>query len=779
MLRLTGLLLATLLFASTATGQARPTSYADFDASIAPSDGAALKSEIESGVNNYIYLRRGYYVVNNPVVIDRTTSLYLHGADRMYTVLVAANPSQPMFIVKNAPLLNFAGLHFFPNRNSVSSLNARAILTENTQPVVFEMLDCVIDQSALEIGGPGQYQLQAPIFNPGGRADSSLMINHPGADVFVFGGDGDNGKEALRVADFAFVWQKQGRLRIYATTFEAGLGPADIRIESGSSIGPHVIANVRSEGVNGALYRSGAVSRLLYVPSTSDKVDVVLKSNGGAWDTGPMTDRLTRMNCKLVSYNGAGTLWLLGNRADGPCGRSLVEGTAPQGTIVSAGNLISSPQAFYVTAGRIITAEDQFNNSIWTGGDQTQPQVRWIPNGAPTPTLSSYINVPVVQADVLPPSLTRPTMTAAAPGMVDVKAPPYNAKGDGTSDDTAAIQAALNAGCDGLTPKALYFPAGTYRITSTLYLNDHMGTACRNAFPFGGWIAGAGSSQTVIVMDSSLKKGVFATDGLSWATIQGITFRTWSYHSGDPTTSNFDIEFLPGYIASQLDTFYDVVFDGGFAAFATGVAPPTGGNCSSIVIFGGKMMNAHIGLVAGHFNALADGVYDSSFVANDYALGSWTQNSATLPPGGTFFAYNSTSTGTRIQDFLFAGAANGSTWYFYDWVSDAPLFFVSHPTSAAWPLMFDHAQLNARSGQPYLFDVASAQGPFFLYSTLSRSSIRLGQGGLGQSYAIKMASQTPDWLGTVAPSPNGVADAIDWNSPTLTSPGAPSLVVGQ
>jgi hypothetical protein len=782
MLRTVALFLGMLLFVCSAAAQTRPTSYAQFDTSVGVSDGAALTSEIQSNAYNYIYLRPGYYVLNNPVVIDRTTTLYLHGADRMFTVLVAANPTQPMFIVKNAPLLNFAGLHFWPTRNSPPSLNFRAIVTSNTAPLVFEMLDCVIEQSMVELAGPGQYQFQAEVFNPAGKVTSSLLVNHPGADVFVFGGDASNGNASLQASDFAFVWQKLGRLRLYATTFEGGLGPSDIRIESGSSIGPHVIANVRSEGVNGVLNRTGAISRLLYVPSTSDHVDVLLKSNGGAWDTGPLTDRLTRMNCKLVLYNGAGTVWLLGNRAEGPCGRSLVEGNAPTATIVSVGNLISSPQAFAPTFGQIITAEDLFNNMMWTGGDQSNPVVRWIPNGSPTPKLSSYTNVPVVPQDVLPSALTRPTITAALPGMIDVKAPPYNAKGDGTTDDTATIQAALNAGCDGKTPKTLYFPAGTYRVTNTLYLNDHAGIACQNAFPYGGWIAGAGSSQTIITMDPSLKKGVFATDGLSWATIQGITFRTWTYQSGDPGAINFDVEFRPGYIPSQLDTFYDVAFDGGFAGFATGVVPPTGGNCSSMAVFGGRMMNSHIGFVSGHYNAIANGVSDSSFVGNDYNIGSWTQDPVNLPAGGTFFAYNSVSSGTRIQDALFAGSASGNTWYFYNWVSDAPLFFVSQPTAATWPLMYDRAQLTPKPGQPYLFDLASAQGPLFLFSTLSRSGVRVGQGGLGQGYAIKIGTSAPDWLTAISSSPMGVVDALDWSSPSAlgtpapSAPGTPTLL---
>ena len=46
----------------------------------------------------------------------------------------------------------------------------------------------------------------------------------------------------------------------------------------------------------------------------------------------------------------------------------------------------------------------------------------------------------------------------------------YGAKGDGTTDDTAAIQAALND--LGSATTTLYFPAGTYLITKTLNLSN-------------------------------------------------------------------------------------------------------------------------------------------------------------------------------------------------------------------------------------------------------------------------------------------------------------------
>ena len=46
-------------------------------------------------------------------------------------------------------------------------------------------------------------------------------------------------------------------------------------------------------------------------------------------------------------------------------------------------------------------------------------------------------------------------------GAISVKAPPYLAKGDGTTDDTAAIQAAVNAACaaSGANKPEVYLPA--------------------------------------------------------------------------------------------------------------------------------------------------------------------------------------------------------------------------------------------------------------------------------------------------------------------------------
>src|SRR5262245_39231671 len=204
--------LALASLAVSASAQTRPSSYAEFDTSIAPGDAAALQAMIARGDRNFIYLRSGYYLLKNPVVIDRTTPLFLHGADRENVILAATNPTQPLFLVQNAQHMNFAGLNLWANVAVGATRAARAVATVNTQPVSVEFQDCVVEQSTLEFAGPGSYRVQSCSFLPAGRVNAPLMIDHPAADVLVFGGDVSNARESLRVTNYAHVWQKRGRL---------------------------------------------------------------------------------------------------------------------------------------------------------------------------------------------------------------------------------------------------------------------------------------------------------------------------------------------------------------------------------------------------------------------------------------------------------------------------------------------------------------------------------------------------------------------------------------
>jgi hypothetical protein len=81
----------------------------------------------------------------------------------------------------------------------------------------------------------------------------------------------------------------------------------------------------------------------------------------------------------------------------------------------------------------------------------------------------------------------------AEAGVVDVTRAPYSAKGDGKADDTAAIQKALN---DHMQGGILYFPPGTYRITSTLRWakKDSKGRECWGNIT----LQGAGTGKTIL-----------------------------------------------------------------------------------------------------------------------------------------------------------------------------------------------------------------------------------------------------------------------------------------
>ena len=759
----------------TAAAQTRPTTYAEFNTSVQAADAQALRAVITAGSATAIYLRRGIYEIWNPILIDRSTPLFIHGADRFDTRLVARDPTKPLFQIRRAPLVNFAGVTFQPTRSFTHMLNAKAIETVNTEPLTLELQDCTVHSSTLRLAGPGSYRVQNCSIAPGGKVRSGVMIEHPGADVLMFGGDITNGPSPLETDAYAHVWQKQGRLRIYAMTVEATLGEADFRIETASNHGPHVIANVRSEGANGALNQR-QVSRLLHVPPTTQAVDVVVKASGGAWMTGPQSaQRSDTVNCKLVWYNAAGTLWLFGNRGEN-CIRHLVEGNAPQAQIVSLGNQLGSPQPFPVTRRSLITALDAFSNYFWTGLE-ADPWSRWVDGPAPR-RLDPAVSVPLPPEDMLPPSLGRPTVTAAMPGMMDVKAAPYGARGDGTTDDTAAIQRALDANCYSSTPKVIFFPAGTYRISNTLYLNHHSGGTCHGGLPFGGWIAGAGSARTVIQMAPGIAKGTFATDGLALATVQGIMFKTAPWTGSGPKEPNVDLEFHngTGYVATQQNSFYDVVFDGGYAGLAHGVRTGTGGQCSSTAVFRSKFQNSGIGMVSGHYNAIANTAYDVTFTGNDYAIGSWTMDENTMPPGGTFSAYRAMVRGTRKKDFLLRGSATGTVWYFYEWDSDANAYVTEiGPTATAIPVMLERARLVPRMPGSVAFDIASAQGPFFLRSTYMGAPLKVGGSNAGQGYAISVASDIARWAETEVRKTGAIERVSSPAAASLGRPGTPQV----
>ncbi len=79
----------------------------------------------------------------------------------------------------------------------------------------------------------------------------------------------------------------------------------------------------------------------------------------------------------------------------------------------------------------------------------------------------------------------------------------FGAKGDGVADDTAALQAAIDAssnrGADGGT-KTLYLPNGIYRVSSTLVVNSRVGP----------WVYGESRDGVIIRLDDNVPTSVTA-----------------------------------------------------------------------------------------------------------------------------------------------------------------------------------------------------------------------------------------------------------------------------
>lgn len=87
----------------------------------------------------------------------------------------------------------------------------------------------------------------------------------------------------------------------------------------------------------------------------------------------------------------------------------------------------------------------------------------------------------------------------ATPSVVDVTQPPYKAKGDGKTDDTAAIQKALDDTMG--KRKVLYFPNGTYLVSATLeWKNKNSDKSPAWGF---NWLQGQNPVKTIIRLKDS------------------------------------------------------------------------------------------------------------------------------------------------------------------------------------------------------------------------------------------------------------------------------------
>lgn len=118
-----------------------------------------------------------------------------------------------------------------------------------------------------------------------------------------------------------------------------------------------------------------------------------------------------------------------------------------------------------------------------------------------------------------------PSSASSGPNWFNVK--DYGADGNGTTDDTASIQAAINA-ANGVGGGVVYLPAGTYKLTAAVTLHNRI------------TLRGDGDFVTNIVQSNTTANG-FVGSGLIYVIIEHL--RLTGPGSGTGSGLQFDTEF--------------------------------------------------------------------------------------------------------------------------------------------------------------------------------------------------------------------------------------------
>src|SRR3990167_1536195 len=140
-----------------------------------------------------------------------------------------------------------------------------------------------------------------------------------------------------------------------------------------------------------------------------------------------------------------------------------------------------------------------------------------------------------------------------ATGVINWKCPPFNAKGDNLTDDTAAIQAALNRFTDGVTATGsgkLFCPVGTYRITSPLIYGGNTANGIHIEGAVGGTFGPSGCR--IDWYGSAFNGAMLIMAGANGSSIDNVEFNSRSLTKYGIHLTAIQSSFLSGTLGTTV-----------------------------------------------------------------------------------------------------------------------------------------------------------------------------------------------------------------------------------
>lgn len=311
---------------------------------------------------------------------------------------------------------------------------------------------------------------------------------------------------------------------LYATQSDVLLeDPADeslARINGGSiknvSMSGVTITDAVSLEINGGTITNAVLQDVTFVDVTLDTLDTLVVNTIETASNIPVSfpDGISAASVAVngINLSGSEGVGLVGNAADARDVAAYKAALAASDGVLLVGNaadkrdVVVSTMAFskYTSRGEWLTAtpyvpEDIYiassiayvvtlaHTSTTVAADLSAEKVA-LHQAATKQDLEAPTGAALIGSVSSGTGAVQRTVQSKLHDVVSVK--DFGAKGDGATDDTAAIQSALNAVSGSAYGLEIYFPAGIYLVSSALIISTVAG--------FGTKISGAGRGRTVI-----------------------------------------------------------------------------------------------------------------------------------------------------------------------------------------------------------------------------------------------------------------------------------------